>query len=372
MSEDKTHMGEKLIFNGINGATGAYLLPPVSPQELYAIAKGDAQDDQHLYDLKLRYRQSKKTKRGVKAGIDALKLSSAGWGIIFAKDDGDKIPEIKEALSGLLDLRRSQAGELYKEFSHEDGYQRGESYINFLARHRIGPGPADPDRVPYYLLIVGDPESIPFVFQYQLDVQYAVGRIYFDTIDQYAQYAQSVVKMETDHYALPRQATFFGVQNQDDPATQLSATHLVQPLAEKFFGEGDDHSWKIQTVVGNQATKSALTDILGGGRSPALFFSASHGMGFPKDDPRQIPHQGALLCQDWPGPQAWKEPIPEDYYFSAGDIPSEASFTGSIAFLFACYGAGTPQMDDFAHQAFRDPVAIASQPFIARLPQRLL
>ena len=372
MSEDKPLMGEKLIFNGINGATGAYLLPPMTPEELSAIAKGDAQDDEHLYDLKLRYRQSTKPKRGVKAGVDALKLSSAGWGIIFAKDDGDKIPEIKEALSGLLDLRRSQAGDLYKEFSDEGGYQRGENYLNFLARHNIGPGPADPERVPYYLLIVGDAETIPFDFQYQLDVQYAVGRIYFDTIDQYAQYAQSVVKMETDHYALPRQATFFGVQNQDDRATQLSATHLVQPLAKKFSGEGDDNPWKIKSVVGDQATKSALTEILGGGGSPALFFSASHGMGFPKDDPRQIPHQGALLCQDWPGPQTWKGPIPEDYYFSAEDIPADAHLIGSIAFLFACYGAGTPQMDDFAHQAFRDPVAIAPRAFLAQLPQRLL
>ena len=365
-------MGEKLTFNGINGATGAYLLPPVSPQELSAIAIGDTQDDQHLYDLKLRYRQSKKTKRGVKAGIDPLKLSSAGWGIIFAKDDGDKIPEIKEALSELLELRKSQAGELYKEFSHEDGYQRSESYLNFLARHGIGPGPADPDRVPYYLLIVGDPESIPFVFQYQLDVQYAVGRIYFDTIDQYAQYAQSVVKMETDHYAFPRQATFFGVQNQDDKATQLSALHLVQPLAEKVANEQVDNHWEINTIIGDDATKTALNDVFGGEHAPALLFSASHGMGFPKDDPRQIPHQGALLCQDWPGPKAWQEPIPEDQYFSADDIPSDAHLSGSIAFHFACYGAGTPQMDDFAHQAFRDPVAIAPQPFIARLPQRLL
>lgn len=372
MSEDRPHLSEQIIFNGINGATGAYLLPPLSPQELSAIAKGEAVDDEHLYDLKLRYRQSTKPKRGVKAGVDALKLSSAGWGIIFAKEDSDKTPEIKEALNGLLELRRSQAGELYKEFRDEEGYQRGENYLNFLARHNIGPGPADPERVPYYLLIVGDAETIPFDFQYQLDVQYAVGRICFDTIDQYAQYAQSVVEREKEPKPLLRQATFFGVQNQDDRATQMSATHLVQPLAEKFSSKGDDHQWKIQSVVGSQATKSALTEILGGGRSPALFFSASHGMGFPKDDPRQIPHQGALLCQDWPGPQAWREPIPEDYYFSAEDIPAEARLTGSIAFFFACYGAGTPQMDDFAHQAFRDPVAIAPRAFLAQLPQRLL
>jgi|GEM_PF-434368 len=362
-------MDEKLIFNGIDGATGSYLLPPVSPRELSAIAKGDTQDDEHLYDLKLRHRQATQTTRGVKAGIDPLNLSSAGWGIIFASDDQNQIPAIKEALGGLLELRRSQAGERYREFHGQDGYQQGESYINFLARHGIGPGPADPERVPYYLLIVGDPESIPFDFQYQLDVQYAVGRIHFESLDQYAQYAQSVVEAETGQQTLPRRAAFFGVQNDDDRATQLSATQLIRPLAEKF---SDDGEWEVQAILGQQATKYALSELIGGPRSPALLFSASHGMGFPKDDPRQVPHQGALLCQDWPGPNAWREPIPEDYYFSANDVPPEANFSGSVAFHFACYGAGTPLMDEFAHQAFHDPKAIASQAFIARLPQRML
>ncbi len=372
MSEEKPINVEQLMFNGINGATGAYLLPPMSPRELSAIAQGDEQDEEHLSDLKQRYRKSTQTKRGVKAGIDPLNLASAGWGIIFAKEDSGMVPAIKEALGELLELRRSQGGERYREFNGEDGYQRGESYIDFLTRHGIGPGPADPERVPYYLLIVGDPEAIPFNFQYQLDVQYAVGRIYFDDIEHYARYAHSVVEMETGNNSIPRRAVFFGVQNQDDPATQLSATHLVQPLAEKLSDQQGEAPWEINAVIGEEATKTAFSNLLDGNHSPALLFSASHGMGFPMDDPRQIPHQGALLCQDWPGPQAWREAIPEDYYFSASDVPPGAHLSGSIAFHFACYGAGTPKMDDFAHQAFMEPKAIASQAFVAGLPQRLL
>ena len=69
--------------------------------------------------------------------------------------------------------------------------------------------------------------------------------------------------------------------------------------------------------------------------------TATHGIGFPADDPRQRAHQGALICQEWPGPQA-TGPVPESQYFSADDVPAGADLTGLVAFHFACFGAGTP------------------------------
>jgi hypothetical protein len=69
MSADNPLREEQLIFNGINGATGTYLLPPLSTQDLSNIAKGDVLDKNHLRDLQLRHRQSSQTTRGVKAGI---------------------------------------------------------------------------------------------------------------------------------------------------------------------------------------------------------------------------------------------------------------------------------------------------------------
>ncbi|MCP4398497.1 MAG: hypothetical protein GY801_14525, partial [bacterium] len=122
----------------------------------------------------------------------------------------------------------------------------------------------------------------------------------------------------------------------------------------------------------DRATKAQLGQLLGGGQTPALLFTASHGMGFPNGDPRQLPHQGALLCQDWPGPREWQDAIPEDFYFSADDVDENARLLGSLAFHFACYGAGTPKLDDFAHKAFKERTEIAPHAFIARLPQRLL
>jgi hypothetical protein len=85
----------------------------------------------------------------------------------------------------------------------------------------------------------------------------------------------------------------------------------------------------------------------------------------------QLDHQGALLCQDWPGPQAVQEPVSQEHYFAAEDLNEENSVEGLIAFHFACFGAGTPRLDEFAHAAGRRQ-DLAPRSFVARLPQRLL
>jgi hypothetical protein len=359
-----------LVFNGIDGVTGEYLLPPMTPTQLSAIIRGEERDGAHLSELKRWYQYVSNKHLAPGEGINPKDIAQTGWGVIFGFQDQTKIPALKEALKELLDMRKQQAGEYYYEYTGPEAYRPGESKSDFLARHGAGPGPADPEKVPYYLLIVGDPETIPYRFQYQLDVQYAVGRIYFDTLEEYAQYARSVVEAEKRRVALPRQAMFFGVQTEGDLATQLSARELVRPLADTMAQ--DQPSWTVQTLVGDkEATKANLGRLLGGDRTPALLFTASHGMGFPLGDKRQLPHQGALLCQEWLGPGA-ERPISPDHYFSADDVSADARLLGLLTFHFACYGAGTPRMDEFARQAFKKPTPIAPHAFVSRLPQKLL
>jgi hypothetical protein len=83
-------------------------------------------------------------------------------------------------------------------------------------------------------------------------------------------------------------------------------------------------------------------------------------------------HPGALLCQDWPGPHGHRGEIPPDHYFAADDIGSDARLLGTIAFHFACYGAGTPRFDEFSSNLLRTADAVAPVPFVSRLPRRLL
>jgi hypothetical protein len=362
---------ERLVFNGINGADGNYLMPPMEPEYFSRFALGgESLDQQQLKELIWRRKQTTEIHLGVKEGVNPKNLAETGWGVIFAHNAD---PAIREALSGLLDLRKEQAtrknGRYYQEFSGISAYRTGESKQEFLARHGVGPGPADPELVPYYLLIVGDPSVIPFRFQYQLDVQYAVGRIHFDKVEEYARYARSVTMAETNNTPRPHRAVFFGVENPDDKATELSANELVKPLASAVAM--DQPEWQIETLVKEDTSKARLGQVLGGSQTPALVFTASHGMGFPNGDGRQLRHQGALLCQDWPGVKAWRQSIPSSFYFSADDVGENSQLQGLFAFHFACYSAGTPRLDDFAHQV-NQRGAVAPQPFIARLPQRLL
>jgi len=359
-----------LCFNGIDGTTGGYLLPPVPPGRLAEVVRGGVVDWARARELQAWVRRGEgKATRGLREGLDPRQLAEAGWGVIFPQ--GAESAALREALAPLLDHRRAQAGSLeahrYRELAGDDGYRAGETKVAFLARHGAGPGPADPERVPYYLLLVGDPEAIPFSFQYQLDVQYAVGRLCFDRLDDYRRYAESVVAAETGRVGRGRRVAFFAPANAGDPATGMTRTHLVQPMAERVRRE--QPGWAVETALGEAATRARLGELLGA-EGAALLFTASHGLGFPAGDREQRSLQGALVCQDWPGPAAGG--IDRAHYFAAADVGDDARVEGLVAFCFACFGAGTPRWDELAEERGVERRALAPEAFLGRLPQRLL
>ena len=359
-----------LWFNGVDGRRGGYLLPPAPARYLADVACSGKADPERIRELRAWVARGEgKARRGLREGLDPGRLDETGWGVIFP-GSVDSAP-LREALAPLLDLRRAQAGRsqasFYRELAGDDGYREGETKVSFLARHGVGPGPADPDKLPYYLLLVGDPETIPFSFQYQLDVQYAVGRLCFDELADYRRYAESVVAAETGGTGRRPRACFFAPANSGDPVTGSTNAHLVQPVAAR--ARRDQPGWTVETVLGEEATRDRLGGLLD--EAPAFLFAACHGLGFAADDPEQRDRQGALVCQDWPGPEPGA--IEREHYFAAEDLGEQARVHGLVVFCYACFGAGTPRWDDFSRKSAGDARrALSSGAFLGRLPQRLL
>lgn len=365
---------EDLIYvNGVDGGSGDYLVGPLSDQQVAAMARGEPLDQALVGELKARYEAD--PSRGFEAlgagDLDYNDLGDVGWGVVFAESD-PRAAEIKRALKPLLDLREGLAIKGAKSrffvFEGATGYKDGQSKSKWLAKRGVAAGNPDHDKVPYYLLLVGDPTQIPYTFEYQLDVAHAAGRLHFETLEEYATYAASVVEAETGSTTRDRRACFFGVRNRFDRATKLSHDKLVVPAADDFEDYLED--WEVDRLLDKEATRANLIDVLKQPHAPALLFTASHGVGFGNGHPKQREHQGALVCQDWPGPAG--SGITSDHYLSASDVPDDANLAGLIAFHFACFGGGTPRYDGFIRNAGRVLVEIAPASFVARLPQRLL
>jgi hypothetical protein len=356
-------MNESLLrWTGVDGATGAPLLPPM-PAAVVAravLARGTEHLDLH--------------RAGPPPWIDPLDLASAGWGVVLPRGAG---PEVRAALEPLLALRRSQASEVredrYREIAGQEGYRPGETKRELLARHGRGPGPAEPSRLPYYLLLVGGPETIPFSFQHQLSLQHAVGRLALSRPEEIAAYAAQAVAADRgsrDAPDRPRRAVFFQVSHPGDAPTEDVSRYLIEPLLGSL--RGAETSWEITTHRGRDASRKRLLSLLGGEETPRLLFTSGHGLGFPATDRRQRQLQGALLCGDWTGPGVGAEAPARGHLVAAEDLPAEADLRGLIAVLLACHSAGTPRLDSFPHEGGNPPKELAAEAFVAALPQRLL
>ena len=346
-------MCASIHFSGIREETGKPVRQAVDTEWLRKLAGGKAAEAQA-------------DERRPIFGIDDQDLAQAGWAVVFPPQAD---PRIRDALLPLLDRRQDQAGALYKELRCPQSAS-SKSVAHFLGERGSSSGPVNPKLVPYYLLLVGSPQEIGLDFQFSLSVDYAVGRLHFDgpdRYDQYQRYALNVVRSE-EKAGRPRpRLTLFGPRHEEDEPTALSLEHLVGPLRKRFSKE--KARWSPDLLIAEDANKEQLLQRFGTEQASDLIFTAGHGTCYYPNSRSLYDRQGALICQDWPGPH-WDDPLPRRFYLSANDLVEDADLGGLIAFLFACYSAGTPEFDSFSLPPDRERAAPRS--FIARLPQRLL
>src|SRR5829696_9522909 len=92
---------EYLIFNGVDGASGQYLTPPLTEHDLANLAQGkpltqpdapviaspaDEQETRHLNELAWRHRTATEATFAPIEGVDPKDLAQTGWGVAFACD----------------------------------------------------------------------------------------------------------------------------------------------------------------------------------------------------------------------------------------------------------------------------------------------
>lgn len=303
--------------------------------------------------------------------LDPEILAEAGWGVLFGPQVSD---DIKIALKQLVDWRKSQAKDQFFRFEGKTGYKPGQAARRWVALRGGSALAADPrDGVPFYLMIVAAPDDIPFEFQYDLDLQLAVGRVWFDRTEDFARYAESVVAQEKEEQGpiRPREIAFFAPRHDFDEATQLFHDQVAKPLDEGKDNRpplGEKENFIHQSLLGAGAKREHITALfkrpVG---APALLLTGSHGLGLAIDDPDLVAQQGAIVCADWSGEGA----IGTNHILAGADLPDDADVAGMIHFFFACYGAGCPETDNFSRH-LAQPLAIAPKPFMAALPQALL
>jgi len=370
-------MADELFANGIMADTGEPLpLPGEEAGKCIAESAAAAEEEKSI-----QTRATQAQTFGVSADVDPDDLSQTGWGIVFPADTDTT--EIEQALAPLIERRRDQATQvdnLFKIFKGSAGWRPGESATDWLARQgQHGPGPGldvvNPNAgVPYYLMIVGSPDALPMSFQYTLDIFWAAGRLHFPATAEYARYAKSVVDYEIADKPPQshKQAALFATEH--DAATTMFTNLVARPFLNGDSLQrplGKNQRFNVDPILGSEATRDAFASLLRGKRPsglPAMLFSGSHGMAFRPEDKRQKDCQGALLCQDC----TEFGQTDERAWFSAANIPADASIHGMIYFMFACYGGGWEKFDTFRTGPNGTARQIAPAASVSRLPQAML
>ncbi len=303
-----------------------------------------------------------------------------GWVVVVADDDEGR--RIATALGPLIERRvgADQPGgasvrpedviRYFPEHARSEP-DLGDWVLEQIVERPLRPG-ADQ---PFYVLIAGSPEKIPFEVDYQISGASRVGRLAFANVDDYRAYARKVLDWERADVAVGDASAPLGVFATDhgsqDPTRQ----------SRKFLADGllavlDKTSPGRRRVarVGPEATLATLMGMLRGDApefaGPRLLFSATHGLAVPgaTDAARRdrLVRQGGICCQH--------ARFREDEILTADRIGDGALLAGGIWAMFACFGAGTPRASDF-FQAIGDATLLGYHeggPFLGALPTRLL
>jgi len=305
-------------------------------------------------------------------GMAGNDLNAQGWGI-FAPE-GEAGDRLLAAIAPLVAAREAELGAPAPVFrvpakmspSDADSWRR-DVYES-----------ADPDDQPFYQLFLGDLDQTPLALQQAQAIDSCVGRLAFSELEDYEAYAAKVLRWERAPDEGMADLLLHTVHD-GTPATSIGARDLVAPLRELALDARERGKLSIGDLVesgdSDDPSPDQLIDTVTG-RDRGLLFSLSHGEGAPRKGWSSVDQQRA-------GQGAMS--FGRGGRLRGDDLRDRPFLPGGMWFMFACYGAGTPNESRFRHwlQQLRDagkfrgkPEAVlrslpteGERPFVAALPR---
>ena len=153
------------------------------------------------------------------------------WGVVFSTaTPGAQKQAIKDALKPLLDLRKSEAGDLFKVFDDQTGYMPGMPAEKWLTSRGSALNVVDPLKECHIICCLSDRH--PTSRRVSIRSRYVLrgGSHRVGNLQEYAQYAQNIVNFEK---AAGQQKTvaIFNTRNDGDRATALLHDQIAMKLA---------------------------------------------------------------------------------------------------------------------------------------------
>ena len=240
---------EKIYGNGIS-VDGTYG-PVMSLDELY---EAITQEPNARSQAEARLVKKKKPKTAGLAPTfyaEADSLETPRWGIIWPDNaalttaERDHIAALRKNLEPLIAHRLKQMG---TDKPYEFYCKPGWDPTDFLWEEprRLGFYNFNPQVVPYYLMIVASPAQISWEFQQYLDINYGVGRLWFDDAADCSAYVKAVLACEpvpkpdldpvSWYFPAPnptaKQALIVGTQHLGDGYTHLTSQYFVPGIRQ--------------------------------------------------------------------------------------------------------------------------------------------
>lgn len=238
----------KILANGINYSTGEPLINALDEEEFARRVAGSLV--QNAASLRAPSTRGVPTtfrgEFGRQPTVDLGNPRLAGWTYLIHRDDPNR-EAIEAALKPLATYRAMADAPLI--FAGEEDWTKWltEKYLSIPQRKR-----------PYYVLLAGDPELIPFRFQAMLDVAACVGRVDFDSVDDLKTYVDKVIRLEdAPEPVTTAEVLFFatdhgqGIDGSYD-ATYYSRRFMIDPLRKFVESTG---LFKVTAMLSETATK---------------------------------------------------------------------------------------------------------------------